>query len=220
MKHVGGVWIPDAEDHVAGHLLEIPSYADQYDDELVKLALALPRRRRAVDVGASFGLWSRRLAPAFDAVDAFEPLRDARLCFHKNVEARNVVMHPVALGDRERRARLVMVPANARHGATTFKTHLSKEEGDAYVQTLDEQGFGDVDFIKIDCEGFDYFVLLGAERTIKRSWPAIIFEAKLGVSQKRYGVSQRAPHELLESWGYVQRYEERGNHFYTKEVTP
>jgi len=44
--------------------------------------------------------------------------------------------------------------------------------------TLDSFDLPPVDFLKIDCEGYEYFILKGAERTVRRDRPCIIVEQK------------------------------------------
>jgi hypothetical protein len=58
----------------------------------------------------------------------------------------------------------------------------------------------DCDFIELDIEGSEHQAILGAERTIKKTYPVITLELKgLG---SRYGYSDEDTIELLASWGY------------------
>jgi hypothetical protein len=50
------------------------------------------------------------------------------------------------------------------------------EERIVDVDTVDNYGFDDVDLIKIDVEGHEQFVILGAVDTIKRTKPILIVE--------------------------------------------
>jgi FkbM family methyltransferase len=204
MKQIAGIWIPDGESYLAPHLADTEGYADEYDADLFEFVV--PRQfRTAIDVGANIGLWSRKLAKKFAVVHAFEPLGTARECFVLNVEAPNVHLHEEALGDRSGTTEIFSSTI------TSFKTHVNGSSGGVELRTLDSFGFTEVDFIKIDCEGFDYFVLHGARKTIERERPIIIFESKPQVSLKRYRVQQEAPHRLVESLGYLVRSEPRGN---------
>lgn len=205
MDLVGGIYIPRAEKYLRAHLAETPGFADNYDTDLHAFVDTLPRKRIAVDVGASIGLWSRRLAGSFGSVHAYEPLPIARECFLRNVEASNVYLHAAALGDRDGTVTIENRPS------ITFKTHVSGSSGSADIRTLDSFDIKEVDLIKIDCEGFDYWVLRGAEQTIRRDRPLVIFEAKEGVSERRYRVAQTAPHDFMRSLGYVIEAEVRGN---------
>lgn len=206
MHKLGGIWVPDEEAHLSRHLRETPGYADAYDAKLIAFALEQKRRRVALDVGANVGLWSRQLMKHYDVVHAFEPLAVARKAFERNVPAgKNVLLHHCALGDRDGTTQLTT------NHETTFKTYVRGGNGDVYLKRLDSFSFENVDFIKIDCEGFDYYVLQGALETLLRCMPAVVFEAKPNVSLKRYGVAQDAALNLLLASGYVVDHEERGN---------
>jgi hypothetical protein len=73
---------------------------------------------------------------------------------------------------------------------------------DVALRTLDEMlGEQAVDFIKIDVEGAEYEVLMGARHTIARSHPPILFEFGLGGADY-FGVDGRLMFNLLESMDY------------------
>ena len=59
--------------------------------------------------------------------------------------------------------------------------------------------FGDVDFIKIDVEGFENQVILGAKETLIRNKPIIIVEQK-GFSNK-FNETQFEAIDTLKSYG-------------------
>lgn len=203
MKQVGGLWIPDGEEYLAEKLSDGSIFADHYDDDLFAHVAALSRRRVAVDVGASFGLWSRRLVGMFELVYAFEPSATARTCFEMNVSG--ATLYDVALGDRQGEVAVFETPGIG------FKSYVKQGPGTIPMRTMDAFDLRDVDLIKVDCEGFDYFVLRGAEQTIRRERPMVIFEAKPKVSRKRYRVDQEAPHIFMDGLGYDILPELHGN---------
>ena len=59
--------------------------------------------------------------------------------------------------------------------------------------SLDQYNYNDVDFIKIDVEGWEPKVLRGAKKTIDRCNPVICVEINKGDHESQW---------LLESWGY------------------
>jgi FkbM family methyltransferase len=144
-----------------------------------------------VDVGANIGLLtmlaSRWVGPA-GSVLSFEPSRRefARLENHLDRNALGNV-HPVhaALGSREER-RLLHVAHASRSGLNTFKPNFGYEDvTEAYTETtpvlrLDDvvraRAISRVDAIKIDVEGDEVDVVMGAKNTIARDRPAIIIE--------------------------------------------
>lgn len=157
------------------------------------------QRRTALDIGANVGLWSRSLVKNFERVVAFEPVELFRECLIKNVSAGNLEIKTQALGDQDMMATMVLTEGNTGH------THIdpNKKGGNTEVIRLDNLALDNVDYIKIDCEGYEYRVLSGAEQTIKRNRPVIVVEQKPHDMYSQ-DYSQHAAIELLQSWGMVR----------------
>ena len=69
---------------------------------------------------------------------------------------------------------------------------------------LDTLEFDRIDYIKIDCEGYELTILEGAEQTVKKHKPVIVVEQKL---HKDTGITEDTQYgavELLESWGMIE----------------
>jgi len=158
------------------------------------------KRRTALDIGANVGLWSRDLVDNFAKVVAFEPVAIFRECLEKNVTGANFFISPLALGDHDTQATMIITEGNSGH------SHLDPATlgtGDVQVVKLDNLNMEDVDYIKIDCEGYEYRVLQGAEQTVKRCRPIMVIEQKPhDAYSKDYG--QFSAIELLESWGMIK----------------
>jgi FkbM family methyltransferase len=156
-------------------------------------------KRTALDIGANVGLWSRDLVKYFDQVIAFEPVAMFRECLQRNVTTSNIKVENVALGDQEGRVRMIITEGNTGH------THVDPAStgGDTRIIRLDSLNLQNVDYIKIDCEGFEYRVLQGAEHTIKTHRPVMVIEQKPhDAYSQQYG--QFAAVDLLKSWGMVE----------------
>ena len=156
-------------------------------------------KRTALDIGANVGLWSRDLVKYFDQVIAFEPVAMFRECLEKNVTASNISVESVALGDSEGQVRMIITDGNTGH------THVdpASTNGDTRIIRLDSLNLQNVDYIKIDCEGFEYRVLQGAKETIQRCRPVVVIEQKPhDMYSKDYG--QFAAIGLLEDWGMIR----------------
>ena len=68
------------------------------------------------------------------------------------------------------------------------------------VVRLDSLALTGVDYIKVDCEGFEYRVLQGAEQTVREYRPIVVIEQKPHQAySEQYG--QFAAVEMLQSWG-------------------
>lgn len=154
-------------------------------------------RGTALDIGANVGLWSRDLVKHFGKVIAFEPVAVFRECLSKNVSGTNFEISSLALGDQDTQGTMIITEGNSGH------SHLdpnSMGQGNIQVVKLDNLQIPDVDYIKVDCEGFEYRVLQGAEQTIKRCRPIMVIEQKPhDAYSKEYG--QFAAVALLQSWG-------------------
>lgn len=226
-KLVGGVWLPDNEDHFADWM-QHSKRARRVDGKLTyqyhKLEAALAhlpqtRRRLCVDVGGHVGLWSMWLAPAFAHVHAFEPVPLFADIFPWNVGGGNVTLHRTALGARADTVEIT-VPDGQTGGA-----HISiggKHPGNKYarggtsvyaglpMRTLDSFGFEHVDLIKIDVEGYERQVIEGGEHTIKACRPLIVIEQK--GNEVAYGQTRDEAAALLTAWGMRDRQVLSGDH--------
>ena len=162
------------------------------------LALIPGERRGAIDAGAHIGTWTVPLAARFSFVDAFEPHAPNFECIEKNAgQLINVTLHPVALGSQQGRCRIMNLGANSGCGFAT-------QGGDALVMPLDEFNFVDIDFIKIDVEGYEGHVLAGARSLLARCRPAVFFEDN-GVGLANYGAAWIDPKAILADFGYVRK---------------
>ena len=190
--------LPDGEKHFQSHLRKnlqvygIDSY--QHKTQLYVIQF-LKRRRVFIDVGSHCGFFSRHFCQRFKLVLAFEPIQEHRECFVKNVPYDNYELYPYALGDKEEIKRMCN-PASKCSG----DYHISEDDKgiEVEVRTLDSFNFKHVDFIKVDSENFEIFVLKGSKQTILRERPIIMIEQK---KHNRYSVGQFDAARYIESLG-------------------
>ena len=203
MRNDYGWWFPETESHFPRMLKKSVDKGgpSEYQHIVRNRSVAFCQQRRlAIDVGANVGLWTRSLVREFQQVIAFEPVAMFRECLSRNVTASNLSVQTVALGDINTTARMNITEGNTGH------THIdptSIGQGDTIVCTLDSFEYQNLDYIKLDCEGFEYKVLLGAGYTIKQNRPIVVLEQKPhDAYSDQY--SQFAAIELLQSWGMVR----------------
>ena len=148
--------------------------------------------RVCLDIGSNIGQWTRPLAKRFDSVVCFEPNPNFRECFNKNITESNVTLWPYGLSDREHTAQ------------QDFNSTMLKEgEGDIECRTLDSFGLTNVDFIKIDVDGFEVPLLNGARETLSNNNAVINIEMK---RDKRSDVVVKCESILKDlGYGFVQR---------------
>ena len=131
----------------------------------------------ACDIGANVGNHSRFFARRFEQVFSFEPnplIIDLLRFNTKNFP--NIVVYETALGNSENLARLAGDETNLGNYSII---HSSDDEVkidhsnpnqylEVQIRTLDSMidSLGNLQFIKIDVEGFEYQVFLGAAQSI------------------------------------------------------
>jgi FkbM family methyltransferase len=197
-----GWFFPDIEKHFPEMLAKNISKGgpSEYQQPVRLRSLGhVKNRRTALDIGANVGLWSRDLVKHFDQVIAFEPVAMFRECLQRNVSASNLTIQSVALGDSDGQVNMIITEGNTGH------THVdpTSRGGDTTIIRLDRLELVNVDYIKIDCEGFEYRVLQGAKETIQRCRPVVVIEQKPHeMYSQHYG--QFAAIGLLEDWGMVR----------------
>ena len=154
-------------------------------------------RRTAIDVGAHYGVMTYNMAQLFNTVHSFEIRPDVYNCLAKNVEhlqMNKVTVYPYGLGAETKRVGLNIKPTK------TFSTHVADDGDAAEVRPLDELELQEVDFIKMDAEGYEPLVVQGAINTIERCRPVIFYECK--GHETRFGYEQNAVLEILKPLGY------------------
>ena len=135
--------------------------------------------RKIIDVGAWWGPWSLWWHDKVQSVEIFEPNKDILPKLVNNVgKFQNCKIHRTALGDRHGNVSMQV----ADHSGTY---HVTGQDGDIEMKTLDSFAFDSVDIIKIDAEGYELPVLQGAKETISRNRPWIQVEGNK--SGERYG---------------------------------
>lgn len=151
-----------------------------------------------VDIGAHIGshaaqysIWTGHSG----FVHCFEPNPETFECLKHNLGGiKNIRMHCVALGRKSGEAKMNPIAENM--GAS----FLSEGVGTPVV-TLDSMNLNQCDFIKIDAEGFEPDILLGAENTIKKFHPTMFIEINQG-ALKRNNSSVEEVFKILDNFGY------------------
>jgi FkbM family methyltransferase len=151
------------------------------EPEFSLLPSIVPRDRIALDIGANMGVYSYALSSLAMHVHAFEP--QAACCDVVSSWARRngrrVTVHNAGVGS-EAGELVLHVPVHNGKPVGTRATFLPSgdpgEEIRVPVITIDGLGLDRVGFVKIDVEGFEYDVLLGAVHTLRHDHPAMLIE--------------------------------------------
>lgn len=161
--------------------------------------------RTAVDVGAHVGLWAYHMGWDFANLHCIEPMPEHIECLKENLYQQSYKLHPYAVG--------------AEFGSVSLASHAGESSGDMQVVglgnikmvTVDSLGISDVDFMKIDCEGYELNVLTGAIETVAKYKPCIIVEQKRDMAVK-YDGGKLGAVKFLQSMGAVLREEISGDY--------
>ena len=188
MKLVEGWQVPDLDECCINALLvELPDLKASYT--------FINKFRTVIQAGGNIGVYPATMAQQFERVITVEPDTANFQALVLNVaDINNIDFAQAAFGDKEGTASVDHVyPDN-------IGAHQLKAGNDVRVIPIDFFEVHDCDFIQLDIEGYEHLALLGAEQTIKKTYPVITLELKgLG---SRYGYSDEDTIELLASWGY------------------
>ena len=166
-------------------------YGNVWDKPLIRKFYSMLEQHKgffvALDVGAQTGSFSL-LAKYFPNSQwyAFEPLQEAAQTLTKNLSLnniQNVSVYQMAASLVSGWTTLKMPPMN-EWGLATIGSNVMRFSpvGERTIQCVDldsfvkSQDIEHVDFIKIDTEGWELFILQGAEQLILRDRPILLME--------------------------------------------
>ena len=179
-----------------------------YKAEEIAVALSYVHGHRvAIDGGAHVGAYSRAMARHFDTIYAFEPTPETFQALARNIRewglAERVHVRQAALSDRNERVRLSCPP-----GRRSISRRIVGP-GDIPAIRIDDLQLEVLDFIKLDVEGYELRALQGAEATLVRCRPLVMFEDK----EKYDQANLHQTHDYIQSLGarLVTRLGERQN---------
>lgn len=160
----------------------------------------------AIDVGGNYGMYTFYASRRFSTCYTFEPLPYFEPIYKQGFKNQNVEWQQVALSDKEETA-VMRTPACDR-GYSTINSRNQLEgkvdESDGIdnieVETkrLDNYEIRSVGFLKVDVEGHEQEVLIGAAQTIHSSKPVILVE----VEERHREGSVNGVAALLADMGY------------------
>lgn len=167
-----------------------------------------------LDIGANTGAFTLLAAHVPDArCVAFEPnpllAESLKRSIQLNELGTQVSVIEVALGKAPGYATLHILPDAHGHSRLDrgFVARTDEQIVEVSVTTLDKVMHSilldRIDFIKLDVEGYELFVLQGGEATIRHHMPGLLVEW-WPPNTEPFGYHPRKIDELLESWGYTK----------------
>lgn len=194
-----GWWFPDQDTHFAAMLAKniAKGGGAVYQEPVRRASIAACKNKSvALDIGANVGLWTRDLCEKFNQVIAFEPVEDFRACLKNNVTANNLFVETCAVGAQDTWIDMIITLENTGH------SHVNPHsigQGKIRMNKLDSMNLPKFDYVKIDCEGYEFNILMGGENYIKEYKPIIVVEQKFhndtGIIDNGESI------DLLKQWG-------------------
>lgn len=168
-------------DHIQKGIYESHNFYEL--ETLDFLKLHYKQFEHVVDIGTNIGNHMLYYCSNMGAqqVVCFEPNQFNREVLEKNIELnhlqKKVTVYPYAVGAEKGKG----VQSNFSLGNTGMnrvdKIEAEKDTTDAIdIRSLDEFDLKQIDFLKIDVEGFETDVLLGAGATLRRCKPVVLIE--------------------------------------------
>lgn len=190
--------LPEADKYFAPLLAQDPR---GFQIDHLELALShCSKFGTAIDGGAHIGTWTVRMAQKFAKVMAFEPAVDTFRCLSENVfDLDNVDLFQTALGAVRCSGKIV---DDLSRPGNTGARHLNLSAGgDVEVMPIDDFSLDDLDFLKLDVEGYELHALQGALETLQRCRPVVLIEVKK-FRPPRFGVEVESASKFLVAQGF------------------
>lgn len=208
MKKIGNWWCPeDTKNTRVMTMIVEESFTCK--DSLEKAFQYVKHFNKAIDVGTWIGDSTEIIANKFLSVTGFEASNDVFVCCKKNLQEKNIIncdLKNIGLSDFTGEQFFY-------NGSSNFSGWVSQKESFQEVNitkkilvntaTLDDFHFENIDFIKIDVDSHEGFLLTGAKEFLRQNNPVVLIENKVRIHKDRQPSSMPNPVVVLESFGYV-----------------
>lgn len=191
-------------------LIKLP----KIENELFKLRCFVKNGDVCIDVGANVGMYSimlSRICGKNGTVLSFEPTPEVFHYLSKIIrnginKLSNVKLYQMALGNHTGNVSLIF--QNEKNGEISDTlTRIGEDQGAVRMTTLDavvkKLELREVNFIKIDVEGYELKVLKGSVELLQKYHPILLMEID-NMWLARYGSSYEEILSFLSSLGYKQ----------------
>lgn len=172
------------DDLVSNEIL-LKGFHEKYELNLILNILKkfLPNKSSMIDVGANIGNHSVFFGPHFKKVYSFEPNPILFKVLQSNIMLnkldKNIELFNIGLGDKNENKKYLLTTKNLGGSGFFEKNFNSKyhhSEFDLEIIKGDSFNLKNINFLKIDTEGYDFKVIKGLRETIKKCKPIITFE--------------------------------------------
>jgi FkbM family methyltransferase len=198
-----GLWVPKSDEKVFARYAEFEGLPDLDVSKVAKCAALSGSFGVALDIGAHVGAVAVYLARKFERVIAFEAVPSTFEFLRRNTKALgNVTAIHTAVGQVVGDTYFLHYPHHGQlsHVAGSMAEAKTERIGPIAASTIDSLNLEGVSFMKIDVEGFELPVLLGAITTLDRCRPLVLVE-QAGNDEKHFGRPRNEASQLLEELG-------------------
>ena len=154
-----------------------------YEDKIISIILSkIDKNKNIIDVGANIGSHTLRYSRFIGnngKIYSFEPQKKVYDCLLKTINKnnlKNVVHYNNAVGNTNTKGSLQNIDYNSRKLINIGGISLGLGVETTEIKTIDSYNFKNIGFIKIDVEGAEKLVVLGAKKTIEKYRPIIFYE--------------------------------------------
>lgn len=172
-----------------------------FDQAALRCYLPLFRQGDVLlNVGANIGCYAKAFVGKASRIICLEPNDEALECLRHNLGGNSeVVIHPFAAAERD-------VRCSVRCATDNIGMAYVEEDaaGAVEARALDGLGLDRVDFILMDCEGFELRALQGAVGLVRRFQPIMVIEVN-DVTLARVGISRGDLFAWLDAEGYSRQ---------------
>lgn len=208
MRTLQGWYLPDSDTDFERWILNGTYQKHQRDTIFNFIKNNKINLTNAIDVGAHIGFWLKDMCKEFKHVYAFEPVDEVRNCLFENIKADNYTLYPYGLGNEDKKTKVNYNPE------ATGNTYISESGNkEIEIKRLDSFNLPQIDYIKIDAEGFEIEVIKGGVELIEKYKPFIHVEIKGKVLVKQ-GLTNEDVDNYLTSINYKRLLSVSSEHVY------
>ena len=191
-------WIPQTD----GASYAYHTGTDRQNIDVALSHVPPERNKLCIQAGGNLGFFPLKFAERFETVITFEPDPQNFHCLCRNVQNDNVVKIQAALGNEYNWVDIVSPDPN--HVGLCEISRVDRGANSQRVPTIriDDLNVPACDLIQLDLEGYEFFALQGAEKTIRKFKPYLSIE--MAGCEMRYGVEAGALSRLIDELGYAQ----------------
>ena len=177
------------------------------ETELLLLPYLIDKNKDAIDAGANTGLYTYFLSKLAKKVYAFEPHTNLATFLDKATKYNVTVINKALSNTQSTLPFYIPVTGTRKHlNIASLNKNINNNHQciteKIQTITLDELGYNNIGFIKIDVEGYESEVFDGSEATLREDGVFGVILELIGQSEK-YGSQAEMVHQRMLNFGFL-----------------